>query len=1187
MSGIKWTEDQQKIIQMRGCNILVSAAAGSGKTAVLVERIFRRIVDKEEPVNVDQFVVVTFTNAAAAQMKDRLRRRIEEALEKEPDNEHLIRQEGLLASAHISTVHSFCISVIQNYFHRIGLDPSFRQGTEAEIDLLRTEVWNQIIEEEYEAGRPDFEDLADMSELNRRDDDLGEMVFQIYNKMMEQPFPLDFLERMESFFLVEKEEEWEETDFVHHLLEYTKSVAKDIQKEQEELRSLCDMPGWPSYYKPHILELGSYLENLVNADSYEECYEIMSQLSFQRMCKCKDDTVVEENRMDMVARCKTCKERLKKLAKDFFAESRAENLQDLKDMRGKIQTLFRLARRLHEEFVKEKRSRGIVDFNDLEQLALEILLKKDAKTGKYVRTEAARELAMEYVEIMIDEYQDSNLVQDTLLHAISRDGMPGENPNIFMVGDAKQSIYRFRGGCPELFATKLLQYGTGEGDTCRRIDLHQNFRSREMVLEGSNEVFERVMHQDIGGVEYDESAKLRVGREFPETGQRTAEKIDVYAINGNQNPEAEGVLMAQKIKEMVTGDSPLYLYEDGVYRPAQYRDVVILIQAHKQGQEYFNALTEAGIPVVMEHKRGFFETREIKLMVSMMQVIDNPHQDIPLAAVLLGPMFSFSEEELARVRTENRSVDLYEALCRYDKADELYEHLQQFFRVLINLRSKASYAAVADIVQDIYEETGIYESVMMMNDGIQRNANMDSLMARAREFDGTTYHGLYQFVRYLERVSEQTEEMGEVNLAGEEENVVRIMTIHKSKGLEFPICFIGGMGRQLNQSNKNFLTIRPDTAIVAPIVDNRRRTRKKNLYTTFLNYQNKLDNIGECMRKLYVAMTRAGEKLILVGCARKTDSKIMDFAGREKINTFFDMVLPSVNTRIDRFDLKLVDPEELIPKLEEELGQELQQTTLLYNFDTSACYDEDLREALMWMEAEEQAQPEPLPVKVSVSDLKVQSMEEMETGDFTILTHEESEDEMPVPSFMKKEPENNSAGRGAAYGTIWHQVMAFIDFTKTEDKEQIRKEVKRLVETGRLRVDEMGVLNYDRLVTFFDSSLGRAMRQAQEEGRLYRERPFVMGREASELFQDRNEKDMVLVQGIIDAYYESDGGIVLMDYKTDSLKPGEENKLVERYYTQMDLYRKALEGMTGKKVERCVLYSFSLGKEIEVRRKNK
>lgn len=1182
MSGIKWTADQQKIIAMRGCNILVSAAAGSGKTAVLVERIFQRIMDERDPVNVDQFVVVTFTNAAAAQMKDRLRSRFEKALEEQPDHLHLQRQIGLLASSHISTVHSFCHFVIQNYFHRIGLDPSFRQGTKVEVELLKSEVWKQILEEEYEEGREDFVDLADMSEFNRQDDDMGDMVFSIYEKMMAQPFPLDFLKRMEDFLQVETEEEWENTELVQWILAFAKGAVEEIREEQRTLLELCQEPGWPSYYEPHLQELGDIVQQLLAAETYDEWYRVLSSLSFKRMNKRKDDTVEEEKRKEMVECCKACKDRLKQLAQESFPSERQENLQDLKDMRGKVLTLMRLTRRLHEAFIKEKRNRNLVDFHDLEQLALAILLKWDEEQKEYVRTEAAVELAGDFVEIMIDEYQDSNLVQDTLLHAISRDGLPGERPNIFMVGDAKQSIYRFRGGCPELFAEKLDRYGTTEGDSSRRLDLHQNFRSRDIVLEGSNRVFERVMHRDIGGVEYDQDARLCRGREFPGTELPVAEKIDVYAILGSQNPEAEGYLMAHKIEEMVVGDAPLYVWEGEEYRRVQYRDIVILIQAHKQGQEYFDALSEAGIPVVMEHTQGFFDTREIQLMVAMLQVIDNPHQDIPLAAVLLGPMFSFSEEELSRVRVESRDTDLYDALCRYDKADELYEHVQHFLDVLERLRSKVTYATVAEMVQDIYDETGIYESVMMMKDGVQRNANMDSLMEQAREFDGTTYHGLYQFVRYLERVAEQTEEMGEVNLSGEEENVVRIMTIHKSKGLEFPVCILGGMGRRLHLPHTDFLTICPDIGIVAPVVDNARRTKKKNLYTISLNRRNRLEDTGENMRKLYVAMTRAKEKLILVGCAKNTDCRGLDYAGREKISTFFDMVLPAVYLEPEYFKLEEVEQEELLQEMEKDILREERDLSSLYNFDTSICYDEDLEEYLQCMEAEEEGQNEPLPVKVSVSDLKIRSMEDSDLEDFTILTHEEEDEEMPVPAFMKEETGTDAARQGAAYGTIWHQVMASIDFARTGTREEIRQEIDRLVETGRLRREETAVLNVPKLYTFFSSPLGTAMRQADAEGRLCREQPFVMGRKACEIFKDRTEEDTVLVQGIIDGYYETEEGIVLMDYKTDSLLPGQEQKLVERYQTQMDLYREALEGMTGKKVSRCVLYAFSIGVEIDL-----
>lgn len=1179
MSEIKWTAEQKKIIETRNCNILVSAAAGSGKTTVLVERIFQRIMDEKEPVNADQFLVVTFTKAAAAQMKDRLRERIEKELVNKPENEHLQRQIGLLSSAHISTIHSFCNFVIQNYFHRIGLDPSFRQATQTETDLLFAEVMSAILEEEYTEGKEDFVELADMSDLNRRDDGIEQMVQQIYKHAMAQPFPDDFFKHMESFLEVKTGEEWEQTELVCRLKREARERVADVAREQREIMRLCQEPGGPLYYESHVAEIGAYCQALLETNSYEKWHKILTTMTFQAMRKKKDNTVNEDIRVEVVERRNECKKRLQNIAKECFSFGIAECLQDLQEMGGKVKTLLRLTRRVHEEFTREKRERNIVDFNDLEQLALSILLTWDEEKKEFVRSEAACELAEHFVEIMIDEYQDSNRVQDTLLGSVSREGLPGEYPNLFMVGDVKQSIYRFRGACPKLFSEKLDTYSLQEGACYRRIDLHQNFRSRKVVLEGANEVFRKVMHRDDGGVEYDERAALHEGRLFPETELLVASKVEVYALLGKQNTEAEGYVIAKRIHEMIE-KQPLFVCEGGAYRPAEYHDIVILVLAHSQGQELFDALTESGIPVVMERKQGFYETREIGLMVSMLRIIDNPHQDIPLAAVLLGPMFSFREEDLAEIRVESRDTDLYDALCQYAQPDERYEKIQHFLKVLNHLRSKVTYATVAELVQDIYDTTGIYEAVMMMKDGVQRTANMDNLMEQARQFDGTTYHGLYQFVRYLEQIEQQTEEVGEVNLAGEEENVVRIMTIHKSKGLEFPICFVAGMGRKLHLPHTDFLSIEPELGIAAPVVDNVHRTKKKNFYTNYINDCNKLENVGECIRKLYVAMTRAEEKLVLVGCAKNTEPKKPDYERRRKFNTMFDMVLPATGSYL--FDYHEIEQEELLTHMQRDLLQEMLEDSRLYNFDTSVSYDKTIREQLLWMDAEEVHEAEALPVKVSVSDLKVQSMEEKDMGDFTILTHEEDEEEMPVPAFMQSKAREESAAQGAAYGTIWHQVMATIDFNRVVSEEAVSDEIARLTASGRLRMEDVKVLNARRLYQFFQSRLGQEMRQAAADGRLHREQPFVMGRRACEIFPERKEEDMILVQGIIDGYYDNGDGIVLMDYKTDSLHAGEEYRLLERYKTQMDLYREALEDMTGKRVIRCVLYSFSLDKEIEL-----
>ncbi len=1182
MGEIKWTKDQQTIINERGCNLLVSAAAGSGKTAVLVERIFQRIMDPEDPVDIDQFVVVTFTRAAASQMKDRLRDRFESALTLDPHNTHLQRQTALLSAAHISTIHSFCNYVIQNYFHRIGLDPSFRQGTKVEVDLLKNGVWEQILEEEYEEAKEDFIDLADMSIFNRRDADIGKMVFAIYESMMNQPFPEDYLDQMEHFLTSDDPTVWEQSSIMRQVMEIAKRTVDGICVEQARLLDVCTQLDGPHYYMPHIEELGDLLHKLQNTDTYGEWYDILSDLQFMRMNKRKDATVDEAKRVAVKDGCKECKDQLKKLSSELFAYSRDECIEDLKGMSGKLMTLIRLTRRLHVEFTKEKRDRNIVDFHDLEQLALSILLRWDEDAGEYVRTEAACELAMGFVEIMIDEYQDSNKTQDAILHAVSKDGLPGEKPNTFMVGDAKQSIYRFRGGCPKLFAKKLVQYKTGKGELYRRIDLHQNFRSRATVLEGCNDVFRRVMHADIGGVEYDEDARLVPGATFPETNLSVAHNIDVYTLISKQDLEAEAYIMVNQIERMTGDETPLYIYDEGEYRQVRYGDIVILVQAHKQGQQYFDILSQNGIPVVMERTRGFFETREIQMMVSMLQVIDNPHQDIPLAAVLVSPMFCLSEDELATVKSISRDTDLYDALCLYDKADETYDHIRHFLDVLSRLREKLTYATVVEILEDIWDETGVYESVMMMDDGIQRNANMDSLMEQAREFEETKNHGLHPFIRYIEQIKEQTEEIGEVNISGEEEDVVRIMTIHKSKGLEFPVCIIGGMGRILSVPTQSFITICPDVGIAAPVVDNAKRTKKNNLYVTALNHINRIDDTGENIRKLYVAMTRAKEKLILIGCRKNTDTKALTYGQREKMNTFFDMALPAVHNTPEYFKLHVLEREEVARDVEKTIIKEWEDIYSLNNFDTSDCYDKNLEKYMEWMSATEQDTKEPLPVKVSVSDLKVRSMEESDQGDFSILDREDKVDEMPIPDFMKGESEVSAARQGAMYGTIWHQVMATIDISQTDTEAGIRCEIQRLIDTGRLKDTEATLLRTDRLYRFFDSPLGHEVRLADATGRLRREQPFVVGRRACDIFPESTSEDTVLVQGIIDGYYETDDGIVLFDYKTDSLHPGEEQVLIDRYDTQMELYRDALQEITGETVTRCVLYSFSLGEEIDV-----
>lgn len=1194
MDEIDWTDEQREIIDARDCNLLVSAAAGSGKTAVLVERILERILDTGRPVDVDRFVVVTFTKAAAAQMKERLRKRIMKALEKKPDNLHLQRQVSLVASAHISTVHSFCGYVIQNYFHRIGLDPSYRQASESELALLKNETMEAILEEEYAGEAEDFIALASLRMFNRTDSAMSDMVFELYDKAMSEPFPEEWLVRMEQLLSIRTVEEWEGSELCQALLRDTRQMLRGMKEEQEELLALCREPDGPYYFEGQLEELGGQLENLLGCGDYDGLQKQLGTLHFAAMRGRKDDAVDPGKKEAVAGGRNACKDELRALGENYFSQDAAGQLATLSDMAAPLLTLLRLTRRFLTAYTEAKRERNVVDFNDLEQLALSILLER-GENGERRRSEAALELAEYFEEIMIDEYQDSNRVQDTILASVSR------GDNLFMVGDVKQSIYRFRNACPELFSDKMAAYVAGNamspdaepagdmkvagslGQAGVRIDLHQNFRSRSVVLEGTNAVFDRVMRQDIGGVEYDADARLQPGRKFGDSAGRTADSIDFYVVADNNEMEYEGRQAVACIRGMVNPADPLLVAEKKGYRPVTYRDIVILVRSVRAvGQQVFDVLSEAGIPVVMEHMQGFFETREIGLMASMLQVIDNPRQDIPLAAVLVSPMFGFSEEDLAGIRVKTRDRCLYESLLLSGEGG-VSGKIDHFLEVLGQLREKKSYATVAELIEDIYRQTGIYESVMMMRDGTQRTANMDRLMELAREFDGTAYHGLYQFVRYIDRIREEQEELGEVNIVGEEEDVVRIMTMHKSKGLEFPVCILMGLGRGLNHANRSFLTIHQELGIASMLVNPETHTKKDTLFRSFLARQNALEDLGEEMRVLYVAMTRAEEKLILIGSAKEEELQCgrLNYPGRSRMKSYLEMLLPAVLSCGQWFHFEITSKENLLEDAVSDIVEERAESEALYNFDTDICYHETIHGLLERMERAGVEELPPLPVKVSVSDLKVKSMEEMDTGDFVILSHGgvPPEEEMPVPSFIR-EKESGDVQKGAAYGTIWHQVMATIDFARTDTGEDIAEAVESLVQEGRLRREDAAVLDMRRLERFFCSELGREMKQAAASGRLHREQPFVIARPANALFPEREETDTILVQGIIDGYYDTGDGIVLMDYKTDSLRDGEEHKLVERYATQMKLYREALETMTHLPVKACVLYSFSLGRVI-------
>lgn len=1207
---MEWTKEQKQVIGQRNSNILVSAAAGSGKTTVLVERILSRVLDRDHPVNVDEFLIVTFTKAAASHMKEGLQKALERALEKDRDNEHLQRQVMLVPMAQISTIHSFCGYVIQNYFHRTGVDPSYRVGTENEMSLVKADVMKEMLEEKYAGDDEAFLQMAAMSRFVKSDAEIEDIVLSLYEKAVSDPFPAQFLGRMKEFVSMESVEELKHSHFIRENVTYAKHLLSGICEECRGMLTLCDSPGGPVLYREVILDDQAQMERLCAEEDYGELGRKLGLVEWKRLPG-KKTPDADEQKKEAVKRMRDAvKKAVKSLRDHLFDRPLEEQMEQLKQMRGIITAFIGLTEEFMERYRAKKSERALVDFNDLEQMAMEILVERDEE-GTIHRTEAAVQLAEQFEEIMIDEYQDSNLVQEMLLGSVASDR------NRFMVGDIKQSIYRFRMACPDLFLEKLHAYSTDEGAENRLISLSRNFRSRDVVIDGTNAVFRKIMHRELGGVEYDSDAELRLGADFPQTEHRTADGVDIYALDrgdkaengvpGMDDGSYEGKVIAGLIQDYVGTEDPLFVYEDGEYRKARYGDIVILARSTRAvGQQIYDVLVSEGIPVYMENTKGFFDTREISTMVNLFYIIDNPRQDIPLAAVMRSPVFDFTDDELALIRGREKHRDFYESLLEAAASEgresageeekeggsagqaavsrELAGKVAAFLKTLNRFRDRMTHATVADMIQDIYDDTHTDHIFTAMKNGMQRKANLDMLMELAREFDRTSYRGLYQFVRYISGIKQREEDLGEANLLGNKEDVVRIMTIHKSKGLEFPVCILAGMGRNITGAGKSsFLMVNPAVGVASRVIDNERGLSVNNTFYRSLSRMNTLEDLGEELRVLYVAMTRAKEKLVLVGFAEEEKIPFStNFFQMIRAKSYFDWVLPAVRG-VDGFTVQWVKTEQLMQREISRQADSVIDEVMLYNFDTTGIYDEKIEEKLAFMEEYRETDREEIPVKLTVSEIKKRSMEEYrEEGGLYVPDADEEEDGAPVPAFAKEESGEDDGGSGTGYGTVWHQVMSGLDFARISSEKEVETELRHMVQAGKIREDDIRYIRADRIMKFLRSPLGQEVKAAKAAGKLFREQPFVTGVRASEVLPGTERDDIVLVQGIIDAFYETEEGIVLLDYKTDRLEAGEEELLVRRYRKQMELYAAALEGIMKKKVVRRELYSLSLNRPVTV-----
>ena len=1235
--GVKWTEEQQKVISLRDRNILVSAAAGSGKTAVLVERILSKITDPEAPVDIDRLLIMTFTRAAAGEMKERISSAIESALYEDPDNEHLQRQSTLLHTAQITTIDGFCAYIIRNYFHLIGLDPGYRTADEGELKLLREDVTGKLLEDYYSEKQEKYEKFVECFASGKDDEALGGMIQKLYEMAMSNPFPEEWLDACLDDYKIETTEELRETKCIKLLWKAAVDELETAEHLAREARKLCDAPDGPNLYGEALdsdLLFIRKLKNTAEEKDYNILAELLEKPSFARLSGKKMPEADEQKKQRVKELREEEKEILRELGQKYFQGTEEEILDMLKCSREPLEMLVELTRQFAERFSKAKREKNILDFTDMEHFALKILMKKE--DGQMQMSQAAIELSEKYDEVLVDEYQDSNLVQELLTTAVS--GWVNQRKNIFMVGDVKQSIYRFRLARPELFMEKYKSYSVEDGEE-QRIDLHKNFRSRAQVLESVNFIFRQIMGEDLGGISYDKDAALYPGADFPAGGSQEFVKTEVLLVEkdgeeleeeaGDQNAqELEALAIAQRIQGMV-GREEIVDKKTGKYRPVEYGDIVILLRsAYGWSETFREVLASQGIPVYCTSRTGYFSALEIITVLNYLKVCDNPLQDIPLTGVLRSPMVGCTSQELAQIRVLYSQGLLWDSVEQYVKSREegcdvaekpLVEKLQRFLELLEKVRNMATYTPVHQLILFILKETGYGNYARALPGGEQRYANLSMLVEKAMAYEKTSYRGLFNFVRYIEQLQAYEVDYGEVNLAGAGSTAVEIMTIHKSKGLEFPVVFAAGMGKQFNFQDLNArLLIHPELGLGTDAILPEKRIIASSLNKQMVRRELLKESLGEELRVLYVAMTRAKEKLILTGAVGKLDKRIPSLSGfleeegqvlplgvRLKARNYWDFVLPALarhrsmtelfgeygvpmhrvegfyddhaDFNIRKITLRQMTEKEILLQTGNQMQEEI-----LKNWNPEQIYDAKVREEIE--ERFSYVYPfrylEEIPVKVSVSELKKRGWQDNEVLQM-VPEDTETEAEMPVPGFMKASGEEY---RGAARGTAYHRVMECLDYLQVETNEQLKKQLERLVESQKLSEQERDCIRILDIRRFVDSGLGQRMKNAAVQKRLYREQPFVIQRSAA-MLDDLWQEETVLVQGIIDAYFVEDGEIVLVDYKTDRVRRGQEQKLIDLYHVQLEDYAQALERMTGKKVKEKIIYSFTLQKEIILQEK--
>lgn len=1214
MAEVKWTNEQLQAIQEKNSNILVAAAAGSGKTAVLVERIIHKIID--EQMDIDKILVVTFTNAAASEMRERILEAIYKKLEENPENVHLQRQIILLNKASICTIHSFCLDVIHNHFYEIDLPSNFKIADTAEIDLLKQEVLDDLFEQKYTENDKNFIELLENYTNYRGDEALQELVLKIYKFIQSSPFPIKWLQEKLELLKIE-DKDISQTIWGKLIIQ---TVDDDIQESIMQLEvtksKMALYPEMTKFYQT-ISEDIINLQDLQKYNSWDELYIKLLNFNFSKWPV--DKKVINDLKEDSKAIRDKVKKHIKEKTAKLLSCSQEQAVKDLKIITPILEKLSNLVTEFTKNFAEKKKEKNCIDFNDIEHFALKILLDENNNP-----TEVAKKYKEKFEEIAIDEYQDSNLVQEAILTSISKGN------NIFMVGDVKQSIYKFRQARPELFLQKYDEYKNKEEKAQEdnlKIQLFHNFRSRQNILNITNLVFESIMSKELGDINYNENEYLNYGANYPEpeevknyAGIAELDIIDlkedesITAFEGEEDEEEqerveddvlEAKFVANKIQELLNSNYMVFDKKQG-YRKIRPKDIVILLRATSNlSPIYEKELSDLELPVFSDTSGTYLDTVEIQTILSVLKIIDNPLQDIPLVVVLRSSICNFTDNDLITIRLTDRNCNFYEALIktRLICDGDLKNKIESFLEKLEKWKSISQYMPLDEFIWQIYLDTGYYQYVGLLPNGAMRQANLKTLFEKAKQYEKASFKGLFNFIQFIDKLKKQNGDLASAKLIGENEDVIRIMSIHKSKGLEFPVVFLCNSHKKFNMQDLNDnILLHQDIGFGPTIMDTTRKIKYSSIAKDAIKLKMKQETLSEEQRILYVALTRAKEKLYITGRSKdftkyvqdknkvlemyeseniKLDAKLM-----KKANSYLDWIMYvylfnqgrtitlkgesyklsdiiTLNVSNKKDLLKALAKEEVVEQID--LKEKIEQILKNKSDEENKKSEQALKELLEWKY--DYIVDTTLPTKSSVTKIKQEKikLEEMLKG---IESEEVEYKKSYTPKFMQEDKKISSAEKG----TLVHLCIQRLDERKDYELKDIQNMILNLVEKEIITQNEADAIDVNLIYQYTKSQLFEELRKAKE---VHKEQPFYINIPAKDVVSEaENSKKNILVQGIIDLYYiDKNDNLVLIDFKTDyiSNEPNAKEKILDKYKVQLEIYKTALEQALNRKTSKTAL----------------